>query len=124
MTAKIAIEAALTGHLVFATMHTNNAIESLTRLIEIGIEPYLVAPSLVGILAQRLVRKIRKGSYAKYATTVRKNIGSIPLLETACFIIKKNETYFSIEAKAAQIVIIPDIQAGWPFMKFLLPVKR
>lgn len=70
MTAKIAIEAALTGHLVFATMHTNNAIESLTRLIEIGIEPYLVAPSLVGILAQRLVRKIRKGSYAKYATTV------------------------------------------------------
>lgn len=65
-TAKIAMEAALTGHLVFATMHTNSAIESITRLIEIGIEPYLVAPSLVGILAQRLVRKICTGCKERY----------------------------------------------------------
>ncbi|MGA1825115.1 MAG: GspE/PulE family protein [bacterium] len=58
MTAKIASEAALTGHLVFSTLHTNTAIQAVTRLVEIGVEPYMVAPSLIGILSQRLVAKI------------------------------------------------------------------
>jgi len=57
-TAKIASEAALTGHLVFSTLHTNTAIQAVTRLVEIGVEPYMVAPSLIGILSQRLVAKI------------------------------------------------------------------
>ena len=57
-TAKIASQAALTGHLVFATMHTNNALQAVTRLVEIGVEPFLVAPSIIGVLAQRLVRKL------------------------------------------------------------------
>ncbi|MFC1613802.1 GspE/PulE family protein [Gemmatimonadota bacterium] len=57
-TAQIASQAALTGHLVMATMHTNNSIQAVTRLIEIGVEPFLVAPSIIGILAQRLVRRI------------------------------------------------------------------
>jgi type IV pilus assembly protein PilB len=57
-TAKIAVQAALTGHLVLSTMHTNDAASSVARLLEIGIEPYLLAPSLVGVLAQRLVRTI------------------------------------------------------------------
>lgn len=57
-TAKIASEAALTGHLVLATLHTNDSIQAVTRLIEIGVEPYIVAPSIIGVLAQRLVRKI------------------------------------------------------------------
>jgi general secretion pathway protein E len=57
-TAEIAIQAALTGHLVFSTLHTNDAPGSLTRLIEMGIEPFLIASSVVGILAQRLVRVI------------------------------------------------------------------
>lgn len=56
-TSKIAIQAALTGHLVLATMHTNNSIQALTRLTEIGVEPFLVAPSIIGVMAQRLVRK-------------------------------------------------------------------
>ncbi len=55
-TAKIAVQAALTGHLVLSTMHTNDAASSAARLLEIGIEPYLLAPSLVGVLAQRLIR--------------------------------------------------------------------
>jgi type II secretory ATPase GspE/PulE/Tfp pilus assembly ATPase PilB-like protein len=54
-TAEIAIHAALTGHLVFSTFHTNDAPGALTRLLEMGIEPYLVASSVIGILAQRLV---------------------------------------------------------------------
>jgi type IV pilus assembly protein PilB len=57
-TAEIAIQAALTGHLVFATLHTNDAGSAATRLIDMGIEPFLVASSVIGILAQRLTRKI------------------------------------------------------------------
>ena len=55
-TADIAVHAALTGHLVFSTVHTNDAPGAITRLLDVGIEPYLVASSLVGVLAQRLVR--------------------------------------------------------------------
>ncbi len=57
-TAKIATEAALTGHIVFATLHTNTAAQAIVRLIEIGVEPYMVAPSVIGVLAQRLAAKI------------------------------------------------------------------
>jgi len=57
-TAKIAVQAALTGHLVFSTLHTNDAPGAVTRLLNVGIEPYLVAASLNAVLAQRLVRKI------------------------------------------------------------------
>jgi type IV pilus assembly protein PilB len=57
-TAKIATEAALTGHLVLATLHTNTAAQAITRLVEIGVEPYMVAPSVIGVLAQRLAARI------------------------------------------------------------------
>ncbi len=57
-TAQIATQAALTGHLVFSTLHTNDAISAVTRLVNMGVEPYLVAAILRGVLAQRLVRKI------------------------------------------------------------------
>ncbi len=57
-TAEIAIQAALTGHMVFSTLHTNDAPGALTRLIEMGIEPFLIASSVAGVLAQRLVRVI------------------------------------------------------------------
>jgi len=57
-TARIAVQAALTGHLVISTLHTNDAVAAVTRLFNIGVEPYLVAATLVGVLAQRLVRKI------------------------------------------------------------------
>lgn len=57
-TAKIATEAALTGHIVFATLHTNSAPQAIVRLMEIGVEPYMVAPSVIGVLAQRLAARI------------------------------------------------------------------
>ncbi len=57
-TAEIAIQAALTGHLVFSTLHTNDAPTAFNRLIDMGIEPFLISSSILGILAQRLVRKI------------------------------------------------------------------
>jgi type IV pilus assembly protein PilB len=57
-TAEIAVRAALTGHLVLSTLHTNNAPETITRLIDIGIEPYIITSSINLIVAQRLIRKI------------------------------------------------------------------
>jgi len=57
-TATMAIQSSLTGHLVFSTLHTNDAASAITRLLDLGIEPYLVASSVVGVLAQRLVRRV------------------------------------------------------------------
>ena len=60
-TAQLAIQAALTGHLVFSTLHTNNAIGAIPRLIDMGVDPYLIAPTLALTMAQRLVRKLCTG---------------------------------------------------------------
>ncbi len=57
-TARIAVQASLTGHLVLSTLHTNDTVSAITRLIDLGIEPYLIASSLKGILSQRLVKKM------------------------------------------------------------------
>ena len=57
-TAQIAVQASLTGHLVLATLHTNDSVGAVTRLVDMGIEPFLVASSLIGVLAQRLVRRL------------------------------------------------------------------
>jgi type IV pilus assembly protein PilB len=57
-TATTAVQAALTGHLVFSTLHTNDSVSAVTRLVNVGIEPYLVAAVIRGVLAQRLVRRI------------------------------------------------------------------
>jgi type II secretory ATPase GspE/PulE/Tfp pilus assembly ATPase PilB-like protein len=57
-TARIAVQAAMTGHLVFSTVHTNDAASAVTRLIDLGVEPYMLAATLQGVLAQRLVRRV------------------------------------------------------------------
>jgi type IV pilus assembly protein PilB len=61
-TAQLAIQAALTGHLVFSTIHTNNAIGAIPRLIDMGVDPYLIAPTLVIAIAQRLARTFCPGA--------------------------------------------------------------
>ncbi|MBI5450364.1 MAG: type II secretion system ATPase GspE [Gammaproteobacteria bacterium] len=66
-TAEIAVQASLTGHLVLSTLHTNSAIGAITRLRDMGIEPFLLASSLVGVLAQRLVRVLCKDCKAAYS---------------------------------------------------------
>jgi len=57
-TAEIAVQSALTGHLIFSTLHTNDAASAVTRLVDMGVKPYLVASTVQGVLAQRLVRTI------------------------------------------------------------------
>lgn len=68
-TAEIAIQAALTGHLVLSTLHTNDAPSALTRLVDMGIEPYLLSSSVIGVVAQRLVRKICPKCKTNYLPT-------------------------------------------------------
>lgn len=65
-TAEVAMNASLTGHLVFSTLHTNDAVTASTRLLDMGVEPFLVASSVTGVLAQRLVRKICPHCRAEY----------------------------------------------------------
>lgn len=66
-TAKIAIEAALTGHVVLSTLHTNDAASAIMRLMDMGIEPYLINAAVSGVLAQRLVRKLCNGCKESYS---------------------------------------------------------
>jgi general secretion pathway protein E len=68
-TAEIAIQASLTGHLVFSTLHTNDAAGATTRLADMGVQPFLVASSLVGVLAQRLIRVLCKECKKPYRPT-------------------------------------------------------
>jgi general secretion pathway protein E len=68
-TAEIAIQAALTGHLVFSTLHTNDSFGAMTRLLDMGIEPFLVSSSVIAVMAQRLVRRVCSACRAPYEPT-------------------------------------------------------
>lgn len=82
-TAEIAIRAAITGHLVLSTLHTNDAPSSIMRLIDMQVKPYLVSTSVVGIMAQRLVRRICRHCDHEYeATNYEKELLNIPENET------------------------------------------
>lgn len=75
-TAGIAVQAALTGHLVLSTLHTNDAPGAITRLVDLGVAPYLVSASLIGVMAQRLVRKICPNCKEEYepSAAIRKMV--------------------------------------------------
>src|SRR3984957_9690716 len=79
-TAETAIQASLTGHLVFSTLHTNDAPSAITRLVDIGIQPFLVASSVMAIMAQRLVRKVCPKCKARFEppASILKSIGLRP----------------------------------------------
>jgi type II secretory ATPase GspE/PulE/Tfp pilus assembly ATPase PilB-like protein len=84
-TAKAAVQAALTGHLVFSTLHTNDAPGAITRLLDMGVEPFLISSSVIGVLSQRLVRTIcteckGKGCKKCHQTGLKGRIGIYELL--------------------------------------------
>jgi general secretion pathway protein E len=100
-TAEIAVQAALTGHLVLATLHTNSAAGAVTRLVDMGIEPYLLASTLSGVLAQRLVRKVDRQDKSKF----RGRTGIYELLtvnETIRSLIHDGESEAEIAVTASQ----------------------
>ncbi len=85
-TAAIAVQAAMTGHLVFSTLHTNDAASAVTRLVDLKVEPYLIAATVEAVLAQRLVRKICPECRQRYkpdagaaALLAQKPVGSLVL---------------------------------------------
>lgn len=73
-TAEISIRASLTGHMVFSTLHTNDAVSTIIRLRDMGVEPYLISSSLIGVVAQRLVRRICSDCAASYVPDVKERI--------------------------------------------------
>ena len=84
-TAEVAVQAALTGHLVLSTLHTNDAPSAITRLKDMGIEPFLIASSLEGVIAQRLVRKICEHCKEPYEPT-REELRELGLPESENFV--------------------------------------
>ncbi len=70
-TARMAIQSSLTGHLVFSTLHTNDSAGAISRLLDLGVEPYLVSSSVIGIMAQRLVRRICPNCSQEYQPSLR-----------------------------------------------------
>ncbi|MDE6761278.1 MAG: Flp pilus assembly complex ATPase component TadA [Lachnospiraceae bacterium] len=77
-TADIAVKAAITGHLVVSTLHTNSAASTVTRLIDMGIEPYTAGDALVGVIAQRLVRRLCTCKQPRYAEEHEKRLLNVP----------------------------------------------
>lgn len=89
-TARIAIQSALTGHLVFSTLHTNSAIAAITRLIDLGLERYLLASTIAGVMAQRLVRKLCPACSRPHSPAERAQgklmmaFAAYPAIDTSC----------------------------------------
>ena len=115
-TAQIAIQASLTGHLVFSTLHTNDAPGALTRLVDMGVEPYLVTSALEGVLAQRLVRTLCKNCRVDDGSaTVRsfkKEIGlgsEVPIYKAAGCGACRNTGYFGRHAIFELLVMNDEI---------------
>mgnify|MGYP003693871295 CR=1 FL=1 len=77
-TADIGIEASLTGHLVMSTLHTNSAVETVTRLLDMGCDPFSFADAMLGVLAQRLTRRICKDCKEQYVGTADRIRGNPP----------------------------------------------
>ena len=114
-TAEISLRASLTGHMVYSTIHTNDAASSITRLIDMGIEPFLVSSSVVAILAQRLVRVLCNDCKIKDVTN-EAEIGVLKLDEPktifrACGCVKCSNTGYSSRAGVYELLVVdPHIQ--------------
>ena len=76
-TAEMAIQAALTGHLVFSTLHTNDAASAITRLTDLGVPPYLISATVIGVLAQRLARTLCPACKVRDDTTTRETLDGL-----------------------------------------------
>ena len=108
-TAEIALRSAMTGHLVLSTLHTNDAVSAISRLIDMGVEPFLVASSLVGVLAQRLVRKVCPYCATTYHLTDEEE----SFLNQKAF-----QLVGLLKEQVVPIVIVQDIKEEWRFMKW------
>ena len=118
-TAQIAVEASLTGHFVFSTLHTNDSASTVTRLIDMGIEPFLICSSLVGVLSQRLIRRVCWNCKTPYTPTdeelqslgiERSDIGDAKFYYGKGCAICNNTGYKSRKAITELLEVTPDIK--------------
>lgn len=131
-TAEVAVQAALTGHLVLATLHTNDAVSALTRLQDIGIEPYLIASTVRGVLAQRLVRLVcsdckGKGCLACWQSGYRQRTGIYEFLkvdETLKKAIQQKKEESELKKIAIKNGMIPLLEGGLSKVKQGLTTKE
>lgn len=109
-TANIAIRSAITGHLVFSTLHTNDAASSMTRLVDMEVEPYLVASALVGVIAQRLVRRICENCKVSYKSTPEEmsllQLDQPTLLHKGVGCLRCNHTGFKGRQAIHEIIVV------------------
>jgi general secretion pathway protein E len=109
-TAQIAVQASLTGHLVLSTLHTNTAIGAITRLRDMGIEPFLLASSLIGIVAQRLVRTLDESRLAYTASELERSALNIEpsARETTLYRANPNTAGFRGRTGIYEVVVVDD----------------
>lgn len=109
-TAQIAVQASLTGHLVLSTLHTNTAIGAITRLRDMGIEPFLLASSLIGIVAQRLVRTLDESRLAYTASHLERSALNIEptAAETTLYRANPNTAGFRGRTGIYEVVVVDD----------------
>ena len=109
-TAQIAVQASLTGHLVLSTLHTNTAIGAITRLRDMGIEPFLLASSLIGIVAQRLVRTLDESRLAYTASELERSALNIEpsAPETTLYRANPNTAGFRGRTGIYEVVVVDD----------------
>jgi general secretion pathway protein E len=109
-TAQIAVQASLTGHLVLSTLHTNTAIGAITRLRDMGIEPFLLASSLIGIVAQRLVRTLDESRLAYTASDLERSALNIEptAAESTLYRANPNTAGFRGRTGIYEVVVVDD----------------
>jgi len=117
-TAQIAVQASLTGHMVFSTLHTNDAPGALTRLVDMGVEPYLVASSLEAVMAQRLVRVLcpecKEEDHSDRTKSLRERVDA---LKTATI-------YHAVGCKACRMTGYTGRQALFELMTLTAPIRQ
>ena len=117
-TAEIACRAALTGHLVLATLHTNNAVQAITRLTDMGVQPFIVAPSVIGVMAQRLVRKLCDSCREKYLVTAKDGQKMVAVEDREVFFYRPkgcsqcNHTGYSGRIAIHEVILVNDEMRG------------
>ena len=117
-TAQIAVQASLTGHMVFSTLHTNDAPGALTRLVDMGVEPYLVASSLEAVMAQRLVRVLcpecKEEDHSDRTKSLRERVDAL----------KTAPIYHAVGCKACRMTGYTGRQALFELMTLTAPIRQ
>ena len=118
-TAQVAMEAALTGHMVFTTLHANDTATAISRLCEMGVPPYLIGASVVGVLSQRLMRRVCPNCCIKpWQILLMSFCANIQLNHTFANVTKAKSDTSTSDDKVCKFVVVQDIRDVSGSMKY------